>query len=67
MYIYGNDEYTCYSQWLGTVYYHDLGYGNKNCVLKALVTPSQHLSEKPHEPWIAVDKLNGTVVTACPE
>ena len=53
-----------HSGWVQTVYYHDLVYGNKNCVLKALVNPSQRLSEKPHEPWIAVDKLSGTVVTA---
>ena len=53
-----------HSGWVQTVYYHDLGYGNKICVLNALVNPSQCLSEKPHEPWIAVDKLSGTVVTA---
>ena len=53
-----------HSGWVQTVYYHDLGYGNKICVLNALVNPSQCLSEKPHEPWIAVDKWSGTVVTA---
>ena len=37
-----HNYYTCKVQ---TVYYHALGYGN---VLKALVTPSQRLSEMPH-------------------
>ncbi|KAL5473823.1 hypothetical protein EMCRGX_G028380 [Ephydatia muelleri] len=30
----------------------------------ALVNSSQCLSEKPHQPWVAVEKQCGTVVTA---
>ena len=52
------------SGWVCAVLYHGLGHGNKHCFLKALVNPSQHLSEKPHQPWIAVEKQCGTVVTA---
>jgi hypothetical protein len=29
--------------------------------LKAKVNPSQRLSEKPHEPWVAVEKKSGSL------
>ena len=53
-----------YSGWVHTIYYHDLGSDYKNCILKSKVNPSQRLSEKPHEPWVAVDKTSGCIVTA---
>ena len=50
--------------WVRAVLYHGLGHENKHCFLKALVNPSLRLSEKPHQPWVAVEKQCGTVVTA---
>ena len=52
------------SGWVRAVLYHDLGHENKHCFLKPLVNPSQRLSEKPHQPWVAVEKQCGTVVTS---
>ena len=34
-----------------TVYYHEI---ERHCLLKAEVNLSQRLSDKPHEPWVAV-------------
>ena len=49
------------SGWVRTVLYHDIG--NDNCNLTAKVTPSQRVSEKPHEAWVALNKTTCAVVT----
>ena len=51
------------SGWVRTIFYHDLGTDNPNCVLKGTVNPSQRLSSKPHEAWVAVQKSSGIVTT----
>ncbi|KAL5471620.1 hypothetical protein EMCRGX_G029757 [Ephydatia muelleri] len=50
------------SGWVRAVFYHDLGHENKHCFLKALVNPSQRLSEKPHQPWVVEQLLQLTVL-----
>ena len=64
MYMHSHVLLYIHSGWLRTVYYHDFGYGNKNCLLKALVNPSQRTSEKPHLPWVAIEKSSGSILTA---
>ena len=49
-----------YSGWVHIVYY-DPGLDYKNCILKSKVNPSQRLSEKPHEPWVGVEKTSGCI------
>ena len=53
MYIYHN---FLFSGWVQTVEYHDLGPDFTSCLLNAKVKPSQRLSDKPHEPWVATWK-----------
>jgi len=52
-----------FSGWVHTVYYHDMGDTNPHCLMKAKVNPSQKLSQQPHEPWVAVKKACGTIIT----
>ena len=57
--------YNCYlnSGWVQTVWFFiipDTG----NCLLRAKVKPSQRLSDKPHEAWIALNKGNGDIINA---
>lgn len=54
---------SCGSGWVRTVFYHDLGIDNSSCLLKAKVNPSQRSSDKPHEPWVAVTKKEGRIIT----
>ena len=58
-------HYNCYlnSGWVQTVWFFiipDTG----NCLLRAKVKPSQRLSDKPHEAWIALNKGNGDAINA---
>ncbi len=50
-----------FSGWVRTVLYHDTGKGN--CVLKAQVTPSQRLNDKPHEAWVGINKQTCAIIT----
>ena len=50
------------SGWVQSVLYHDLN-DNKSCLMKAKVKSSQRLSDKPHEPWVAVEKESGRIIT----
>ena len=62
MYIYHN---FLFSGWVQTVEYHDLGPDFTSCLLNAKVKPSQRLSDKPHEPWVATwKKKSGMIITA---
>ena len=48
--------------WVHTVVYYG-SEDNVHYLLKAMVNPSQCLSDKPHNPWVAVDKETGTDIT----
>lgn len=52
------------SGWVHTVFYHNLGEDHQACLMKAKVNPSQKLSEKPHAPWVAVEKKDGSILCA---
>ncbi|XP_033747958.1 uncharacterized protein LOC117332976 [Pecten maximus] len=46
------------------VYYHPLDDRNLFCFLKAKVVPSQRVNDKPHQPWICVNKDSGNIYCA---
>ena len=50
------------SGWVGTCFIHDID--REFVVLKALVWPSQCLSNSPHHPWVAVKMKDGSICTA---
>ena len=50
------------SGWVGTCFIHDID--RVFSVLKALVRPSQRLSNPPHHPWVAVKRKDGSICTA---
>ena len=50
------------SGWVQTVHHHVQANGSCT-VLKADVTPSFKVNDKPHHPWVALSK-DGTVITA---
>ena len=45
---------------LRPVLYHDTG--RENCVLKAQVTPSQRLNDKPREAWVGISKQTCAII-----
>ena len=53
------------SGWVRTVYYFNKGLINK-CVLKAKVTPSQRMNDKPHEVSCSCCSEKGLLEIKCP-
>ena len=51
-----------FSGWVRTVYFYELE-DRKHCFLKGQVNCSQRLTEKPHQPWVALEMATGTIVT----
>ena len=51
-----------FSGWVQTVYFYELE-DRKHCFLKGKVNCSQRLTEKPHQPRVAVEMATGTIVT----
>ena len=45
-------------------FYCGIHADSKECFIKAKVTPSQKVGEKPHVPWVMLNKKDGYVVTA---
>ena len=52
------------SGWVRTIYAYKKNKKSNFMVLKAEVTPSQRLNEKPHEAWVALATSGATVATA---
>ena len=52
------------SQWLLEIFYHPITTDSKYCYLKAMCSPSQRMSEKAHEVWVALHKETGTINSA---
>ncbi|KAH3822281.1 uncharacterized protein LOC127881093 [Dreissena polymorpha] len=46
------------------VEYHNIGDNVPFCALRAKVIPSQRVSEKPHQPWVYLDKQSSAVFCA---
>lgn len=51
-----------YLPFVETVWFNPIQANSPACLLKARVKPSQRVSEKPHEAWVAVSKQMGTVL-----
>lgn len=64
MKAYKSLEAYSYLPFVETVYYNNVEADSPVCVLKARVKPSQRVSDKPHEPWVAVYKESGAVWSA---
>jgi hypothetical protein len=52
------------SKWLKEVFYHPISADSALCFLSAQCTPSQHISNVPHNAWICAEKKTGAVKTA---
>ena len=52
------------SNFVQTVYFHQISDSSKVGYMKTKVTPSQRLNEKPHEPWILVHKVDSFIAAA---
>ncbi|CAC5397536.1 unnamed protein product [Mytilus coruscus] len=52
------------SGYVQVVFSHPVDNDCPFMVLKAKVTPSQRARDKPHEPWVYLEKSNGTVYCA---
>ncbi|XP_071119026.1 uncharacterized protein [Haliotis cracherodii] len=46
------------------IQYHNVDDKSPLCLMRTKVIPSQRLRDKPHQPWVCVDKANGTVYCA---
>ena len=46
------------------VEYHSVSEESPFCALRAKVTPSQRITEKPHQPWVYLDKQTAAVYCA---
>jgi hypothetical protein len=53
-----------YLPFVETVWCNTIKVDSPVCLLKARVRPSQRISDKPHEPWIVVNKQTGSVLSA---
>ncbi|KAH3701809.1 hypothetical protein DPMN_076805 [Dreissena polymorpha] len=46
------------------VQYYLFGEDSPICFLKTKVAPSRRANDKPHEPWVSIDKVKGGVISA---
>jgi hypothetical protein len=51
----------CYMSFVEAVHYNAIRPDCPVCILKSRVKPSQRMNDKPHEPWVAVDKQHGSI------
>ena len=52
------------SKWLRNVYYHQISSPSKYCFMKSESTPSENISNVPHQIWVCAEKRTGTVGSA---
>ena len=43
------------------VEYNPIDAESPYCALRAKITPSQRITEKPHQAWVYLDKTSGSV------
>ena len=51
------------SGWVRTIFHYDIP-ATKFVIMKANVNPSQRLNDKPHTPWVAINRVTTSVMNA---
>ena len=44
------------AEWVKEIFYHNINSKSDKCVIKAKVTPSQAVNNKPYDVWVVIRK-----------